>query len=798
MKIPQPSSGFSILSAGMPVSTAGTESAFSNNGLGRLAQGLNDVSRGILLNRKTSEEIIKQRKEKDDALWVEQTLSNYHRGLTDFEVDKNNQGRTDYLEAFDQKATADVDAAIENAPSPEAADLFRRKARDTVDSRYGRIASTQASNELSSDLNTLEMSWGNTLSAYHKLSATDSAGAAGDLLDNLANTSESIMTIYGQAAPDTARKLVASKIEQAAMALADKSPELAKKVVIDNPYMDEQSRQVIINRIDKKKEEVSLVLKDDFATAREKAVVAAAKNGTAADIPIEDYQRVYPGEEGIVMKRRDDSKIQAAVSSHSFLNDVRGMTPAEKQKKAEEFNKLADTEDKMQAYGSIIVPALTRDQRLFDTDSVQWLYENNDTVVNLQKEIDALQEPDPNQGGSADNSVGVFPPKDGAPFTPDPTKIAATREQLYNTILRYQGFPTEGADSKRFMNKPPGQRRLLAKSQAETYANQINSGTIDQVVSTINGILDNYPTDELRAQVISDLTSLPTEKVKPEYQVAFQNATQSWLPDYIGAIQNVGELADMSIIDKAKLKTTLASNKTWLDFKASVSGPQNQRSKELAGYFDAIEIYARTKVAKSGMDPKKAVDEAISQILTSTMMPVTIPTPAENAFGRQYTSGMAEHSFWSGKGSNQQLWIPRTLFGERRSDADLQDIGRRMGIALAHIHPDDVDQSQFAGYDLTDKEKKRGLIARQIRTTGQYYPDPGGQTYHLTVKSAVDGSRVDLRTKDGKLFQLPIDKLPAYTKKVGNEFKPLPFPIEYSGEKDLWYTNTGAFWNFTK
>lgn len=779
-KIPQPFANVSA-STGSILSEA-PMGAFGNSGLSSIASGLQDLGRGIQINSKLRKEIEEKEKQRKDTMWVNQAISNYNRGLTDFEVDPQNQGRTDYLPSFLSKAESDSETFAKEAPSPEALEKFNEHARTTVDSRYARTASKQANNELLMDITQLDSSWGQSLSSYHQLSSSDAEGAAIDLQINLANNAEAIMELYGGVSLDVARKRVAKRIEETAMALADKNPEQARELTIESPFLEEQARQVLLNKIDAKKQEGSLLLKEDFNTAREKVIIRSQKEGVRSDLPLSDYQAVFPGEQAEVMKKRDDAIMASYESAHRFVSSVKGELPGIKAQKATELEQSLETENELKAFANVIQPALVRDQRLFEDDSVQWLSENNEQVQLIAKELTALEESGSNTG--ADGLPGVLPNIEEGPVVADPALSAGLREQYYSALLRYQGFPTEGSDPTKFMNRPPGQRTILTKKQANYYSNQINSGTIDDAVNTIRGILNQYPNDELRAHAIADLTTLPQEKIKPEYQVAFQNADQSWLPDYLGAIKGAGDLASMSVIDNAKLKVAVSSNPSWNSFLKSTSGPQGQRSAELAGYFNAVETYAKAKVIKNGVTPAKAAEEAVAQLLKSTMAPVQI----------RGTSGI-----FSG-GSNQELWLPREMFGKIHSDEELANYGRRMGMAVTAIHPDDVDPNQFPAYSIqSDPEKRRRLIRQQIKETAQYYPDPGGLTYRLTVKSSVDGSQVDLRTKDGKLFQLPLDRVPIYAKRDSNGTLRDDNVPPFDPKKAVnGFMPTGHFWNFTQ
>jgi hypothetical protein len=139
------------------------------------------------------------------------------------------------------------------------------------------------------------------------------------------------------------------------------------------------------------------------------------------------------------------------------------------------------------------------------------------------------------------------------------------------------------------------------------------------------------------------------------------------------------------------------------------------------------------------------------------------------------------------------------MFGKIHDDDDLKDYGRRMGIALTEIHPDDIDPDMFPDYSKqSDPKVRRKMISQQITKTAKYYPDPGGLTYRVTVASAVTGKQIDLRNKDGKLFQLPIDKLPAYSKRDSDGTEHADNVLQFDAKRFRdGHTTTALFWNFT-
>lgn len=753
-KIPQPISQASILTGG--VSLPQNQQAYGDfSGLASLGRAVGNLGESLVINKKTRDEIERRAKQKEDDLWVAKALSEYGRNLTDYEVNPENASRVDYLPGFLETADSQSTAFIENAPSAEAADKFSARARDIVDSRYGRSAERGAVNEMQADIADIDDSWGTNLHSYHNLAAQDPTAAADDLLLGLSHTTDNIVQLYGEMAPELAKKMIAQKIEDAALALSEKSPELAKNLLTENSvYIDEQRRQILLNKIESRKEETGLLLKEDFNTTREKLLIAAERTGEVTSLPLEDYQAIFPGEQAQVMKQRDDNKLAASNSAHVLISKMRGLKPEDKLAMAKEWENTLETEDQLQAAARIVGPALQRDRELYTQDRVQWLKENNTTLQTLEKDIAMLSE---NEIGF-DTGSGVLPSKPGsedetlpreAPLGPDQKTVS--KEQYYKAILKYQGVPSEGEDPSRFLGLPQSERHLLTRGEAETLSAKINGADIDTAISTIKSILDEYPTDELRAQVIQDLTVLPKEKIRPEIQLAFQNADQSWLPQFIGNLRGVKELEAMAEPDKAELRASIQSNPLWASFYKSVLGPQNQRSGELEGYFSAIELNARAMMSK-GLSKKEAAKASITQLLTSTMKPVDIESPDKGTPG-----------FWR---DSKQLWIARKPQGYDRplSDQEMDDVGRRLSLAIATVHPDDVDPTQFAwAQQTTDKGKQKQLIHEKIVKTGQYYPEPGGRYYRLTVESEVKGDRIDLRNKKGEFFRVDIGKLPAYT-----------------------------------
>lgn len=852
-KIPQAFSE-SILTGGINIPVPQGAFGVDISGVGK---GIQDLASGLSINARTRKAIEDRTKEKNDSLWAARAHSNYAQDLTGYEVTPENRSKVGFVNDVMGYASDRKRAYLEEAPSPEAARRFEEQAISTNDSRFPRYASIGAENEMRADMEAIDNTFGNSLLAFHQLNATDPEAASSDLLDGLRNVTNTIYDTYSVTNPEVAKKMQAQKVVETAFALGEKSPATAKELINSNSALIDEEMRISINaKIDRMQENSNLLLKEDFNTVREKNMIGAQRDGTYTPLPLTDYISIVgQKDQALIMKQRDDAKATAYTNAHQFLSTTQGVRPDRKIEMASNYQKTLDTEDKLQAFAQVVAPALTKEQHDFQGDPSAYIQRNNPSLQTLKQDADQI---DSNEQGVGvdEGSSGVLPPKEspgmpneiaGIKTVPKPNQAPAAREQYYKSVLKYQGYPSEGEDPDKFMNLAPSQRHLLTKDEAQHYANQINGADIDSVIGTANSLLKSFPTDELRNQAIRDLSELPNDKVKPEYQIIFQNATQPWISDFIGNMRSVGDIKDMSPVDVNEVKAKLQANPIWASFRSSILGPQNQRSEQMKGIGDAIEMDAKAMVFK-GMKPKDAVEASVKRVLNSTMKPVTIskaglhdsggvekfldgelmPGPQRDSLtGNGKLSRWEAPDFWRQDhwfvpdrfvSQDPQVWIPRRPAGWDHdiSDSDLDDLGRRMGVATSHINPNDVDINQFASVKQTDDtEKQKRLIHQHIVDTGRYVAQPGGSKYLLTV-AGPDGARTNLRDKEGNFFQLDLATVPAYTYKTkemsftpqnydkanksiftnGPAFKPYDYP--YNDLDSDGYPNTGKFWEHIK
>lgn len=806
--------------------------AFGNaEGFSDLGRGVGNLSQGIL-------SLKKQQDKRNEELWLAKQTSALHRNMIDYEVDPNNTNSTsfmpDYMKTFDKY----TEAAINDAPNPEAAARYREQARNMLDQRYGAISQRQQANSLKAEENSLDESWRTNLQTFHNLSPTDQNGANNGLVSGLEGELQRIGELYDEQAPDYAKQLKARRVEEAALAIADKDPGKSEQILHSaSKYMDENRIQALLNQVQTKKEATNLVAKENFNNFREENLIRSARDGKFVPIPLEDYKLAMPGHDGQeaqVAKMRDDRQIAANMAMHAFKREMVGLRPDQKMAAAEKISGEIKSEEEQRAFANVLTRYIQDDAQLYK-DPVSWQAANNPVLETIKTDADMREQPEPEGDGmvlpplgaiNKDNAAGT-PEQEAARFQEEATKQqkatgitrvqtpdeqAATAEAYARNLLRFQGPPPEGdANAKFYMNLPRSDRHLLTKGEAVSYAKQINEGGIDGAIRLINQIASKYPADDLQAQILSDLQNLPNaeDRIHPSIAFAFQNKDQPWLPKYMGAIRGAKDIEKLATIDSAKLKQSIATNKDWLSYVTSVNGPNNERLGDIAGAQSAVETYAKSFIA-AGQTPEKAVETAITHLLKSTM-----------SSGEVVRAGMINTTKPDGKSidlddeafgspyfhKSPKVWIPRqpTGWNKTLSDSEIENYAKRMGTAIANIHPNDVDPQQFGLDKLTDDYKRKRAIHTQIVKTGQYYPEPGGAYYRLTV-AGKDGGRVDLRDKNGKFFRLPLDQVPTYAKKQPgmdiNSINPNNWKFNVMRDEDYpmddlnsdGFPNTGKFW----
>ena len=804
-RIPTQYSTASILTGGN--ASASSPESFGFNPAAPLARAAQDVSDGLFLNAKAKQQIKKVSSDKENALWASKNASAIARTATDFEVNPVNRSRPDYLPSWMKHVDDATSTARESAPSPEAAEMLDAEVSSYVDRKYPSAAGLSAENEMMEDIGTLDQNWSDAITNYHKIAAVDKASAEIGLMADLDDSTLSIMRMYHDVAPQLEKKMMAQKFEDAILATAHPNPPLANGLLKNASGLLGQEKVTALQRqIDIAKETGMLQAKEDFRHQRETLIIGAVSKGANMEFPLTDYAALYTGEEAAIQKQRDDRQVKAAVEAHGFVKETAGQFPGERYAAQEKYAASLTTPEQLEMLTKVVLPAVNRDTELYQKDGVQWLQENNPVIKALKKEEAILAGNATGEDGTSfDGSPGVLPPLVG------PIDVNAANNaklKTYKATLRYQGLPQDGEDPKLFMGKPRSEQHLLTVGEANYYARHLNGGDIDAVVANVKGILDKYPDDALRAQVIQDLATLPKEPIKPEYQLVFQNADQPWLPQFIGNIRGAKDLEKVAEVDKTLLSASIKSSKVWQSFRNSIIGPQNSRATDVEGFYQAIELNAKGMMVANGLKPADAANKSIEQLLNSSMKPVEVSRAGFSSSSKLNS----DYGFWR---SDPEIWLPRTPqgFDKPLTDVELDNYGERMGTALANIHPDDVDISQFANLkQYGDSEKQKQLIHQNIVEFGRYYPEPGGAYYRITVPAA-GGGRQDLRNKDGKFFRLNLKSLPKYEKmglhwkglelkglspdtwslKETPEFKDYPEDLNSDG-----YPVTGKFWEYTK
>lgn len=353
-------------------------------------------------------------------------------------------------------------------------------------------------------------------------------------------------------------------------------------------------------------------------------------------------------------------------------------------------------------------------------DPVQYMINNNPTIKKVAAQVAAL---------------------------PDSAKAQGT-EQLADLIVKYQGPPSVSDlpnhdDSNQYFVTPRNSVSILTKSQAETFAAQVNKGSPKDAINTINGILNQYP-DRYKPVVFNDLVDQQGGKgIKGEYWAAVLNSHASWIDDYTGVLQNAEAVKKNSADKQSDFDKAINSNVTWLQFRNPSASDNFQNENVTQDFRSGILLYAMGLSQRTGMNPSAAVDSSVKQIISSEI-------------GMTAVNG-------------KPITVPRNQ-GDGKlplNDSQVADIGRRLNIALRFVDPNQVNLTDeykrklFPTLDIAGHEDvKMDALRDAIKRHGTFQTTPDGKSHVLYYDDGMN--HFEIRDKSNHAFAIETDKLPRF------------------------------------
>lgn len=693
-------------------------------GLSALSRGANEAAGAAATIAEQRNQVRKHKEREDAVVWASQSIEQEKRYLNQWMADPENNSKetfaNDLMNLAEQRRQA-----YNKPPNLAAGRLFQQHFDSYLTSIQDSALAVQERTRLNNRVNSFNSQVDDAIETYRTAQSVPGIDAGNQLQDSFYQIGQSVDAAFGKTAPSVAMKLRDRMTTDGAYATMDENPQLAKEILSSSKTLDEHTRWTIMNHIDQAEKTRNVAGQIQFDQARD-SVKAVAKSGTNQQkIDIGEYKKFYPDPHASRLKAEDDALIDRFNGANDFMTKNAGkssvyLTQALQDLK-DSIGKGGDEALKSDIY-SLVAHKVKDNLELQDKDPVSWMVNNHPVVKGLYSK-------------AQDTDTG------------DPARNAAQRQDLYDSIVKFQGAPPPGTpkeDLPLFMSRPKHDIHLMNAGQAEKAVETINDGSPTEVLDNINKVLASYPGEKYQGIAFSDMVSLPKQGLKQEYQFAFLNKNEQWIKFYLGALQNSDALKKLSPEQEAKFDEALNGDKTWTQFSRTLTRDDLQRLDEVNGFRTGILSLAKARAFQYGESYKTAIANASKQLIESNM-------------GMTTMNGTA-------------LFIPKERpNGRFRTDDDIHDVGRRLEDALSQV---DVSQFKMVGDDgrkhwpqlemIADTKKRWGALRDDILQHGFFQPGPDGNTLTLYYHNGQD--HFEIRDNNNRAFQINLEELPMFTR----------------------------------
>lgn len=697
-----------------------------DSGFGALAGGLMNASQAAETAMAAQAQIDSKRQNAIDAQWEGDSLFQEANYLNKWQSEHSTD--PDYAEAFLKHATERIKTYEEATPSKRAKANISQRLKSFVASRYDQALGVTERNRMEgakeSVISQTSFALGNLRTSKNLPGVDVLREAETSRLDILRN----IEGMFPNS-PETVRKLSAYTDAEMALGMAPLDKELAQDTIKNSKHIEESDKPTLLYKIDvlsKAQDQANL---DSTNRTRRDHLATVEAGNARGKLPLSLYS-VYdnPAQE----KEKDDFKIDVYNDVHDYTVKI---APLNSAATARELNKLQKNVSSERQ--KLVLDALGNQMieigRMREKDRANWLRTYNPEIRALEQQMIGL---DPND-----------------------VQYKSLSRQVFAAMDKYQGFaPTGAKDADLYLGLATNDRTLMSKEEAARSASQINQGTGDDAVSRLNQVLAQFPDLDQQMIAFNDMVGT-TDGIKPEYQLLWQNKDQWFASSYAKALSDAKSLAKLSDETKNKFSDAINANPTWIKFEhaARMAG----RIEEAAGFKSGIMTYANYLQGQNQSKLETAVNDSVNHLLSSTL------------------------GFTSVNGRSLMVYKP-TLKQTKRTDDDINDLGRRLGVSLRHLDPREVNQEKFTGLQIIHPDEfntdRLQALRDVITRTGFYVNENDGQSVTLFVVGN-DGIPFQLRDRDNKAFQIFFDEVPDWWRDPGTEFTDFLLPLrgQFSG-----------------
>jgi hypothetical protein len=678
------------------------------------AQGLYDLGQGVSNLGAAADKIARDNEQR----WVSSASGQFLEESAGFLEDEKNKSREDFGEATKEHLNKLRGDYLKKAPSKRAADALSSHLSTFIASQERQARRLGANNRITNQSVEIDTTIAQTMRAFRATADTEMIVAQRQRL------LEQVDSTFGEISPAAAGKLRENIDKQFVQGVAAQNPAAARQLLDVSTNINENDRRLLGNIIDDY---------ENAAMAEHRTVVRDSLMDSLATAKLRNQPVARP-----------DDSIFSVFGKSAETTKSWFVREADAHDRA--LGILGDIKDKNASYQQ------QKLQELADKGSGQSDLEAITTAARKVDDAARRQAQDP-AGWQLENQLDVYQAFQKAEASGDPNDMATA----FNLSLQYQGAAPEGAtpqEAAKYLDLPTHARHLMSKAQATQRSREIRQGSASEQVAALNAMKQSFKRKEHWAQAYNDLVTLPPEGqgIPQELQLAFLIDDPAVQKQFIGAISNTEGIKGLTEDSRTEFKEKLEGDKLWRAFQRSMVGDMFGGTIPLEGYRDGILKYAYA-LSVGGAKTSDAVKTAL-----------------QNTIGNHI--GFTEVN-------GQTIAVPKQraadAYGPQlppRSDEEVQDLGRRMALAVRELDTrsvkltDDTGRSILPLSNIAPEGIERDQFIRDaITSRGYFVSEADGESVTLYLMGD-NGVGVQLRDKSGQPFELYLDSLPSFSSKI--------------------------------